>query len=1140
MNRSRVAVWIVAAGLAARISSSPAAAGDRRAEKILGESSLAAYWPLGDDLEDAKGRHPGRPVGGEIRFAPGPGSWKAAVLERERFVSLGECPDLDLDRMTVEMVFRLAEPAPKDIDQTLIASRDDRRSTRFSLHVMRTFRELAAWDGRVVWRFAPPGGEVRIGQWYHLAATWDGTDLRLFLDGVPCWGAGKINSAARGLSLQIGSSRPEPYHVLAGQVCQVAIYGDALAPEDIARNVTAGPLRDRHRAMLELERQRIEGELRADREKVRVLAGRRAHEAEALAGRMVDPVLFARGERRTYRGEHLTGISLPVGGIAAGPIQIDGRARRAIWQIFKNHPPVTLPDSFFAVRAKTGAGPEVVRVLQTVPEGPFRAMKDLRFSGEYPFGWYEFEDPDLPVAVSMEVFSPLIPLDARDSAIPCAIFNLTAENRGTSPVEVSFLAVQQNALGLSTGKEAIEGRSCPAYGGNSNRILRLPGATVLHMTGGQPKGSPAFGDMALWASAADAPANASWAGAESLFQAFAANGGPGRGAGGEARDAAGPSGAGQTLDGAIAVPFVLGPGQERSVPFILAWHFPDLCPVPGHPGNMYANWWPDALAVARDVAGRIDELTRLTRRYHDSLYETNLPRWLVDRIGSQVAILSSQTCNWARDGFFYAWEGCNPEHGCCSGNATHVWGYPMAHARLFPGIARRMREEEYAHQKPDGMIAVRFDLDFPAFDGMCSAVLSAWREHLSSPDDAWLRKNWPSIRKAMDYMVVRWDADEDGLLRGPQHGMDGDQGGTSSWMGSMYLGALTAAERMALLVGDGSPAGRYRRIREAGSAAQDRTLFNGEYFTQMPDPVPRQDYLTGCYIDQLLGQWWALQVDLGWLYPIEHVRSSMRSLFRYNFHTDYRGLEQAPRKFVDDADAGMQQGTWPLGGRPRPPHCIQYADEVMSGFEYAAATLMFQTGLEVESLTVLRAAWERYDGRLRTGLTPGEFNAWGYSGNPFGDDECGKFYTRAMSVWGMLIAAQGFTYDGPAGVIGFAPLWRPHDHVSFFTAAEGWGVFRQRRTGSWAETSSLSGGEGPPVAGGAGSQRDEIELRYGRLAVGTLFFEPPEGRAVSSVTAALAGQAVPVRRKLQGQRLCLRLDAPVTIRAGQTLVIMLR
>ena len=50
-----------------------------------------------------------------------------------------------------------------------------------------------------------------------------------------------------------------------------------------------------------------------------------------------------------------------------------------------------------------------------------------------------------------------------------------------------------------------------------------------------------------------------------------------------------------------------------------------------------------------------------------------------------------------------------------------------------------------------------------------------------------------------------------------------------------------------------------------------------------------------------------------------------------------------------------------------------------------------------------------------------------------------------MSVWSLLLACQGFVYEGPKARIGFAPVWNPDDHVSFFSAAEGWGLFRQRR-----------------------------------------------------------------------------------------------
>ena len=57
---------------------------------------------------------------------------------------------------------------------------------------------------------------------------------------------------------------------------------------------------------------------------------------------------------------------------------------------------------------------------------------------------------------------------------------------------------------------------------------------------------------------------------------------------------------------------------------------------------------------------------------------------------------------------------------------------------------------------------------------------------------------------------------------------------------------------------------------------------------------------------------------------------------------------------------------------------------------------------------VIKVISDRYDGRLRTdGVSDFDNGPWGYSGNPFGDDECGKFYGRSLSVWSVLLASTG-------------------------------------------------------------------------------------------------------------------------------------
>ncbi|NQT83675.1 glucosylceramidase [bacterium] len=831
-----------------------------------------------------------------------------------------------------------------------------------------------------------------------------------------------------------------------------------------------------------------------------------------LAERMSDPQLLARGETRVYRGRDLTAINLPIGGIGAGCIQINGGAERKIWQIFNNFKGVFVPHSFFAVRAKAAGDRPIVRALQTSPVGPFKAMKNLNFRGEYPFGWYDFEDAELPVAVSMETFNPLIPLNARDSAIPCAIFNLTARNESDKTVEVSFLATQQNAVGFA-GDGTIEGNRFDGYGRNSNRVLREKGKTVLHMTAERTSDSPVYGDLALAAFEDKVTATASWHAFDSLLKDVLEDGvlsGP---------ETAGPSPAGQTLDGALAVPFTLEPGKSRTVTFVLTWHFPNGRHGSGKwggEGNTYANWWDSAVGVMREVHQRFDELAELTRVYHDTFYASNLPHWLLDRLSSQVAVLRSKTCFWTRDGYFGGWEGCSPESGCCHGNCAHVWHYAQAHARLFPSIARQMREESLGYQTDDGKIPFRQPGGNVACDGQCGEILEAYREHLCSADSLWLDKHWPRIRKAMEYAIATWDHDEDGALSGPQHNtLDCEAGGSTSWLGSLYLAALGASEEMAELKGDSATAQRYRRIRKAGAVTQNATLWNGEYYIQVPDPQPYKDYNDGCHIDQVLGEWWANQIGLDRHYPADRVRSALYSLLKYNFQPNFRGIPQKPRKFVSDDDAGMQMITWPNG--PRPSNHTTYADEAMTGFEYAASAAMVQYDMLKEGFMVTKAISDRYDGRLRTDLTATKWSSWGYSGNPFGDDECGKFYARAMSVWSVLLATQGFLYDGPAGMIGLKPVWRPEDHSTFFTAAEGWGSLKQKRRGN--------------------RQTNRIEIKWGKLRVKTLVFELPDAAKLTNAAVAVAGKAVDAEAKQDGKQVTISLRREAIATRGDAIEV---
>jgi uncharacterized protein (DUF608 family) len=382
----------------------------------------------------------------------------------------------------------------------------------------------------------------------------------------------------------------------------------------------------------------------------------------------------------------------------------------------------------------------------------------------------------------------------------------------------------------------------------------------------------------------------------------------------------------------------------------------------------------------------------------------------------------------------------------------------------------------------------------------------------------------------MDFIIAKHDPDENGLLSGEQQTtLDSTESGTGSWLGSLYLAAVHASARMAALVGDRLDAARYRRLYHVGRANQEQLLWNGSYYVEKPEArlieMPNQpalasatvSYGDGVIADMLLGQWWSTQLGLGDIYDSAHMTQAMRTLFAENFKTSFVGFDtHGGRWFVEPGDQGLVMMTWPHDDRPA--DASMYADEVWSGTEYSAAATMIQRGLVDDGLSIVKAVNDRYDGRLRTHMALENCGAGDGGGDPFGDDECGKWYARAMSVWSVLLALQGFTYDGDRQRIGFAPRYQPGEHRSFFSAGNAWGTFTQRR---------------PDAA----SQEDVLEVRFGTLRLRQLDLDPG-GLDVRHVRVTLDGTLLQgARYDPQGRTVTLRHG--VAVGPGQSLRVEL-
>jgi hypothetical protein len=156
------------------------------------------------------------------------------------------------------------------------------------------------------------------------------------------------------------------------------------------------------------------------------------------------------------------------------------------------------------------------------------------------------------------------------------------------------------------------------------------------------------------------------------------------------------------------------------------------------------------------------------------------------------------------------------------------------------------------------------------------------------------------------------------------------------------------------------------------------------------------------------------------------VKSALKAIYKYNFKRSMRDFFNPCRVFSLNDEAGTIICSWPEK-KQKPIIPIPYAEETMSGFEYAVGSHMIQEGLVDEGLEIVKAIRERYDGEKR---------------NPWNEIECGSNYSRSMASYVLLLALSGFKFDMIKGEIGFNPLGVVDGKFScFWSTGTGWGKF---------------------------------------------------------------------------------------------------
>lgn len=746
----------------------------------------------------------------------------------------------------------------------------------------------------------------------------------------------------------------------------------------------------------------------------------------------------------------------PVGGFGAGTFSRSYRGNFERWHIKAGvHKYQNVPANQFAVFAQQEGGEPVSMVLSTgKPQGSALSSwnwsypaGDGEYAAVYPKSWFAYQTSQLPVKLTLEQFSPILPNNYKETSYPVALYNWYAENPSDKPVTVSLLFSWTNMVGWFRDQARDFSGALNTQNKNSYHSQAITGGTMSGIVFDRLRSGPVTDEWDGQFAIATLPGS----GAEvSYINEFLP-----QGSGAEVWKPFSTDGklpnkewdlasSGDQFAGAIAVRFTLAAHEKKMVPMALAWDLPVVQFGSGRKwvrhytkffGTSGTNAWKIARAALENDKSWSDQIDAWQKPY---LEDESQPEWFRSELFNEMYILADGGTLWAHemngssnpnhpsarmaDSFSYLECFDYPYYGTSDvrfygsfplmkfwpevekqemreytdtipeTNSQHyVWSWKLQHDHELVPIQRKVAG------------AAPHDLGSPTEDPFVNAnqynyqdvsnwrdlnskyVLMVWRDYALSggKDTAFLQYTWKAVKQAMEHLR-QYDTDGDGLIK---NGGFPDQT-YDNWVArgeSSYSGGLYLGALRAT-------AEMARKLNDPATAASYDALFKKAQTAYIKDLWngtyfnydQGSTYHDNIMAEQLAGQWYASLTGLGDLVPEAMRHSTLQHVFDYNV-----------MKF-QNGEMGAVNG---LGADGKALHENEQTLEVWTGTTFGVASDMIAEGMRDQGFKtakgVYNVVWRDRGYFFRT---PEAYDASGLFR--------ASMYMRPGAIWAMEIALE--------------------------------------------------------------------------------------------------------------------------------------